>query len=91
MTETKRLKIWGRVQGVGFRYYVERQAQALHVNGWVRNCMDGSVEALVQGEASAVEAFLAAARRGPRRAEVERVEIFEAEGSYASFEIKSSA
>ena len=91
MTETKRLKIWGRVQGVGFRYYVERQAQVLRITGWVRNCTDGSVEALVQGETAAVEAFLAAARQGPRRAEVERVEMFDAEGRYETFEIQRGA
>ena len=48
----------GRVQGVGFRYFVQRQATALGICGWVKNCEDGSVRMLLQGERAAVEKLL---------------------------------
>ncbi|MEO8713763.1 MAG: acylphosphatase [Acetobacteraceae bacterium] len=66
----KRVVISGRVQGVGFRDWMERRAQALGIDGWVRNRADGSVEALVAGDADAVEELLRLCRRGPRAAEV---------------------
>ena len=67
---TRRLKITGRVQGVGFRYAMQDEADRRGVNGWVRNRSDGSVEALLQGEAEAVESLTAWARHGPRGARV---------------------
>jgi acylphosphatase len=85
---TRRLSITGRVQGVGFRYYIEHHARLQGVTGWVRNRRDGSVEALVQGTEEAIEVMIAKAHRGPRSAAVERVEVDPAEGSYASFEIR---
>ncbi len=83
---TRRLLIRGRVQGVGFRYATVRTAERIGVTGWVRNRADGSVEAVVQGTAEAVEAIVAWARRGPEAAIVESLEVFEAEGEFASFE-----
>lgn len=68
-----RLEITGRVQGVGFRYAMQREAERRGVAGWVRNRRDGAVEALVQGEAAAVEALLAWAREGPPGAHVTAV------------------
>ena len=68
---TRQIRVNGRVQGVGFRYALRDEAQRLGLAGWVRNCADGSVEAVVQGEAHAVEALLRWARRGPRAARVE--------------------
>lgn len=65
-----RLQITGRVQGVGFRYAMQHEAARRGVSGWVRNRRDGSVEALLQGEASAVEALIDWARRGPPGARV---------------------
>ncbi len=70
----RRLLITGRVQGVGYRDWMVAQAQAAGVHGWVRNQPDGGVEALVYGEASAVQQLLRACRRGPRHAAVSQVE-----------------
>jgi acylphosphatase len=67
---SRRLRITGRVQGVGFRYAMQSEAARLGVKGWVRNRGDGSVEALLQGEADAVEALTAWARRGPPGARI---------------------
>jgi acylphosphatase len=61
----RRLRVKGKVQGVGFRYSLQEQAERLGVTGWVRNCRDGSVEALVQGAPEAVESITAWARQGP--------------------------
>ena len=70
----KRLIISGRVQGVGFRPWMVERARALGVSGWVRNRLDGSVEALVAGDTAAVEELLRLCRRGPRMAEVVSIE-----------------
>ncbi len=74
-----RLTIRGRVQGVGYRAFVEDEAIARGLQGWVRNRRDGAVEAVVAGENAAVEAMIAACRRGPRSARVDAVEIEEAD------------
>jgi len=84
---TKRLSIAGRVQGVGFRFFLQRTAQKHGLTGWVRNRRDGSVEAIVQGDDGAVAALIDWAQRGPRDAMVERVEVSDADGSYQTFEI----
>ena len=66
----KRLVIAGRVQGVGFRAWMAEQALALGLAGWVRNRVDGTVEALIAGDVAAVEEMARLCRRGPRMAEV---------------------
>jgi acylphosphatase len=66
----KRLVISGRVQGVGFRAWMAEKAGALGVSGWVRNRVDGTIEALVAGDVAAVEELARLCRRGPRMAEV---------------------
>jgi acylphosphatase len=69
-----RLIIHGRVQGIGFRAFVEDRAVANGVEGWVRNRLDGSVEAVVTGDEAAMEAMLAALRQGPPVARIDRVD-----------------
>lgn len=73
--KTVRLSISGRVQGVWYRGWMVDRARSLGICGWVRNRADGSVEALVAGPEAAVEALIAAARRGPAAARVDRVAI----------------
>ena len=89
---TRRLQISGLVQGVGFRHAMRHEAVRLGVNGWVRNRGDGSVEALLQGAAEAVEALTAWARRGPPGARVEKLAAAPvapgAEPAYAGFELR---
>lgn len=68
------LKIYGRVQGVWYRESMRREAEVHGVNGWVRNCTDGTVEAYVEGTPEAVDAVIAWCRRGPPTARVSNVE-----------------
>lgn len=69
--------VHGRVQGVFFRDSVRRRAQSVGVAGWVCNRPDGTVEAVFEGPARAVDALVAFCRRGPARAEVERIDVEE--------------
>lgn len=71
----KAMKAWvyGRVQGVGFRYYTQREAKSLGVKGYAKNLDDGSVEVLICGEQQQVDALLNWLKVGPRTARVERV------------------
>ena len=81
--------IIGKVQGVGFRYFVLRQAQELGITGWVSNKPNGDVEALVQGEKADLEEFVAKVNEGPSFSSVEDVSlncVNEAE-QYFGFEI----
>ncbi|MFV0280731.1 MAG: acylphosphatase [Rhodoblastus sp.] len=70
-----RIFVSGRVQGVGFRYFVAQEARALGLAGFVRNLRDGRVEAGISGPADSVEALIAACRRGPAGGRVDGVEI----------------
>jgi acylphosphatase len=71
----RRLVVHGRVQGVFFRDSVRSCAQANGVAGWIENCNDGSVEAVLEGAPDAVEKVLAFARSGPQQAHVDEVEV----------------
>ncbi len=71
--KARRVLIAGRVQGVGYRDWMLREAVRLGVHGWVRNRADGRVEALVAGEEAAVQALLSACRRGPMLARVTEI------------------
>lgn len=68
---TKRIVLRGRVQGVGFRDWMVREAARLAVSGWVRNRADGTLEALLAGPPAAVEELARLCRRGPVLAEVQ--------------------
>jgi acylphosphatase len=74
MSAIRRVTIRGRVQGVGYRAFVEHQAVALGLEGWVRNRRDGSVEALFAGPANVVSDMVALCRRGPSYAHVDAVD-----------------
>ncbi len=74
-TITRHLTVRGRVQGVGYRNYLEYKALQLGVCGWVRNYNDGSVEAMVQGPPAAVAAIIECAQRGPRASQVSGVAV----------------
>jgi acylphosphatase len=83
------VRVTGLVQGVFFRAWARDEAQALGVSGWIRNCSDGSVEALVEGEAEAIEELIDLLREGPPGAQVEDVEIEEADREgLSSFEVR---
>ena len=73
--KARRVLIHGRVQGVGYRDWMLRQAERLGVDGWVRNRADGSVEAVVAGRAEQVDALVARAHRGPPAARVAAVTV----------------
>ncbi len=70
-----RALISGRVQGVWFRGWTEREAQKFGLSGWVRNCPDGTVEALFSGESVSVDAMIDACWSGPPAAKVISVEV----------------
>lgn len=72
--KAKRLIIAGRVQAVGFRQWMVETAAKLGVAGWVRNRPDGTVEAVIDGDTAAVEELVRACRRGPRLAQVDRID-----------------
>jgi acylphosphatase len=74
------VRIRGRVQGVGFRAWLVREARQRRVEGWVRNRRDGSVEALLVGEEPDVRALVEACRSGPPAARVDAVETAAGEG-----------
>lgn len=89
---TLHILIKGRVQGVGFRAWLQHQGQLRGLTGWVRNRRDGSVEAVVAGAAQPVEAMLAVCRSGPATAQVTSVEILSESGEApAGFEVRPTA
>jgi len=84
------LKIKGRVQGVGFRNSTRRKARKLGVTGWVKNLADGSVEAVVEGKKEDVNDLIDWARRGPRLANVNNIEVErnQYKGEFEGFSIR---
>lgn len=79
----RRLRIHGRVQGVYYRGWTVEAAEKLGLDGWVRNRLDGTVEALAVGPRTSVETLIVACHKGPPAAQVELVEVEEAQGIVA--------
>ena len=75
MTDRVRVRITGRVQGVGFRFCASREAHALGLHGWVQNMPDGRVEGEFEGARELLERMVAWCERGPSYAHVERVDV----------------
>ena len=94
MTENVRAHVWvkGRVQGVGFRAYVEMAALQIGVNGWVRNVGYDTVEAVAEGERANVEEFIEMVKEGPRASRVDesKVEWEDVTGEFREFGVKRS-
>ena len=82
--------VQGRVQGVYFRASARNRARRLGLSGWVRNCPDGSVELLAEGEKNVLEQLIAWSRQGPPAAHVTEVQVAwqAATGEFAGFEVK---
>jgi len=80
----------GRVQGVGYRYFVQETADLLGLSGWVRNRWNGDVEVVAEGDRQTLEKLLTALQRGPRAAYVARVttEWLPATGEFGSFRVR---
>ena len=88
----RRLVVHGRVQGVWYRGWTVDEAQALGLDGWVRNRRDGTVEMLVSGPEAAVGALIHRCHEGPPAARVERVDVTESDGVVpAGFEQRPTA
>ncbi len=85
-----RLEIYGKVQGVFYRATTREKARELGVAGWVRNRADGSVEAVVEGQADAVGALVEWAHDGSPSAQVDNVDVHEGEytGQFESFQVR---
>ena len=85
MSVIRHVSVRGRVQGVGFRAFVEHQALKHGVGGWVRNRRDGTVEAVFEGDEAKVAAAIEACRRGPMGARVEA--LYDEEGTEADLKL----
>ena len=90
--QARRYLVRGRVQGVGFRWFVEREAHIRQVAGWVRNNPDGSVEVLAMGTREQLSGLRSSLQEGPRAARVDGVEEFEAEpvAELSSFQVRGA-
>lgn len=84
MNAIRHVVIRGRVQGVGYRAFVEDEAARRGLSGWVRNRRDGSVEAVFSGPAAAVDGMIDACRKGPAGARVDAIEEREAPADEAA-------
>jgi acylphosphatase len=92
-TERIDARVTGRVHGVGFRYHVLREAQALGLVGWVANLPDGSVRCVAEGSHQDLDALVERLHEGPPAAIVENVSVarMPATGTFASFGVRSGA
>lgn len=93
MSQMKRLEatVHGRVQGVGFRWFVRHNAARLRLVGWVANEPSGSVRVVVEGDRTQIEEMAAELRQGPSGAVVDRVEVRDVPptGEFSRFEIRA--
>jgi acylphosphatase len=83
---TRHLNIYGLVQAVGFRNYLEYKARELGICGWIRNRPDHSVETCIQGHPHAIHEFIACAQRGPRKSRVTLVTVNLGAGTFSAYE-----
>ncbi|MEA3195656.1 MAG: acylphosphatase [Betaproteobacteria bacterium] len=90
---TRQIRVSGRVQGVGYRVSLQHEARRQGVSGWVRNRRDGTVEAVLQGSAEAVDAVIAWARQGPQGSRVTDVidSAAEQEPAHAQFVLRPTS
>jgi acylphosphatase len=90
--QAKRIVVYGRVQGVGFRYFVRKAGLEHGLTGTARNCSDGTVEVIVEGKTAEIAGFLREVERGPAISRVERLEVVDipACGAYDSFLVEGS-
>jgi acylphosphatase len=86
----KHIIVYGRVQGVGFRYFVRHIGNRMGLTGDVRNCPDSTVEIVVEGDAGKIADFIKHVEEGPSLARVERVDVVDVpmQGTYGSFLIE---
>lgn len=90
MKELRVIRIHGKVQGVGYRFYATRVARRLGLKGHIQNLRDGTVEAIVEGDKETIDEWIEELREGPRYAEVTRIdqERKEFRGTYPDFDVK---
>lgn len=90
MKEIRHIKIHGKVQGVGYRFYATRVARRLGLKGWIQNLRDGSVESIVEGEPQKIDEWITEIKEGPRYAEVVRIdqERRDSAGPLGDFDVK---
>jgi len=88
--EQRFIRIHGKVQGVGYRFFATRVARRLGLKGWIQNNRDGSVEAAVEGEKSSIDEWIEELKEGPRYAEVTKIdqETKDFSGKLPDFDVK---
>jgi acylphosphatase len=88
--ELRHIRIHGKVQGVGYRFFATRVARRLGLKGWIQNNRDGTVEAAVEGEKGSIEEWIEEIREGPRYAEVTKIDsdVKEFSGRLSDFDVK---
>ena len=90
MKELRILRIHGKVQGVGYRFFATRVARRLGLKGWIQNTREGTVEAVVEGEKKAIDEWIEELKEGPRYAEVTHIdsETKDFTGRLGDFDVK---
>lgn len=88
--QAKQITVHGRVQGVGFRFFVQHMGNRLGLVGNVKNCPDGTVEIIVEGSEKKIAEFIRQVEKGPSLAWVQRVDVVDipAQGTFGTFEIE---